>query len=375
MRLNNPHMEPARPVRLSFDGREIEVLPGETIAAALAAAGVTAVRAARSGAPRGPFCGMGVCFDCLVTVDGRPSQRACLTKVAAGMDVRSAPAATAAPPEQMPADEQSCDVLVVGAGPAGLSAARRLALAGLDVIVADERLHPGGQYFKPLAPSHAADISALDRQFRDGAILREATLGAGARILNETTVWAAFSPNEVAALVAGRATIFRPRRLVLATGAYEQAWPVPGWTLPGVMTVGGLQTLARSYRVAPGNRIVIAGNGPLCFQTARELIDGGANVVAVIEAAKRPGLAQGRDVLAAAMAEPAMMWDGARMLRALGDRVRWGERVTRLLGQNSGGDERVRAVETNGGTIDADIVALGYGFASSSELARALGCV
>ena len=112
------------------------------------------------------------------------------------------------------------------------------------------------------------------------------------RILSEATVWAAFSPHEVAAIVAGRSTLFRPRRLVLATGAYEQSLPVPGWTLPGVLTVGGLQTLARSYRVAPGQRIVIAGNGPLCLQTAAELLDGGANVVAVLEAAGRPGLAR-----------------------------------------------------------------------------------
>ena len=109
-------------------------------------------------------------------------------------------------------------------------------------------------------------------------------------------MWAAFSPHEVAALVAGRSTLFRPRRLVLATGAYEQSLPVPGWTLPGVMTVGGLQTLARSYRVAPGERIVIAGNGPLCLQTAAELLDGGANVVAVLEAARRPGLGAWREL-------------------------------------------------------------------------------
>ena len=195
MRLKHPDMRPTGPpVRISFDGREIEALPGETVAAALAAAGIVAVRQARSGAPRGPFCGMGVCFDCLVTVDGRPSQRACLTKVEAGMDIRSSPVAGPLADEPaVPPQEIACDVLVVGAGPAGLSAARALALAGADTIVLDERLHPGGQYFKPLAPSHEAVAATLDRQFRDGAVLRQSTLLAGARIVSEATVWAAFS--------------------------------------------------------------------------------------------------------------------------------------------------------------------------------------
>ena len=99
-------------------------------------------------------------------------------------------------------------MLVVGAGPAGLSAARALALAGAEVVVLDERLHPGGQFFKPLAPSHQAEISTLDSQFRDGAVLMQSTLRAGARIVNEATVWAAFSPHEVAAIVAGRSTLY-----------------------------------------------------------------------------------------------------------------------------------------------------------------------
>src|ERR687897_3151922 len=108
MRLKHPDMRPpGSPVSLSFDGREIEALEGETIAAALAASDIVAVRQARSGAPRGPFCGMGVCFDCLVTVDGRPSQRACLTKIGDGMDVRSAPVAAA---ETLPPAEPADDI-------------------------------------------------------------------------------------------------------------------------------------------------------------------------------------------------------------------------------------------------------------------------
>src|SRR3954462_2929033 len=145
MRLKHPAMRPAgTPVRIRFDGAEIDALPGETIAAALAAHDIVALRQARSGALRGPFCGMGACFDCLVTVNGRPNHRACLTKVESGMEVLSEPIDGASDgADAAPAEEIACDVLVFGAGPAGLSAVRDLALAGANVVVADERLHPG----------------------------------------------------------------------------------------------------------------------------------------------------------------------------------------------------------------------------------------
>ena len=135
------------------------------------------------------------------------------------------------------------------------------------------------------------------------------------------------------------------------------------------MTVGGLQTLARSYRVAPGERIVIAGNGPLCLQTAAELLDGGANVVAVLEAAPRPGLAQARALASAAVADPFLMIDGLSLAVRLGSKLHWNRRATRLIG-----DDRVRGIEAGDLRFEADIVALNYGFASSSELARSLGC-
>src|SRR4029453_3533072 len=94
---------------------------------------------------------------------------------------------------------------------------------------------------------HQAEISTLDSQFRDGAVLAQSTLQAGVRIVNEATVWAAFSPHEVAAIVAGRAQLYRPERLVLAAGAYEQSPTIPGWTLPRGVTGGGFQKLGRPH--------------------------------------------------------------------------------------------------------------------------------
>ncbi|MFJ1805919.1 MULTISPECIES: (2Fe-2S)-binding protein [unclassified Streptomyces] len=81
---------PGAPFAVTFDGREIQALPGQTIAAALWASGVTAWRTTRDGGrARGVFCGIGVCFDCLVTVDGRPNQRACLVTAVPGADIRT----------------------------------------------------------------------------------------------------------------------------------------------------------------------------------------------------------------------------------------------------------------------------------------------
>ena len=123
MRLTDPNIRPvAERVSISFDGEQMVAIPGETIAAALSAAGHLRFRDTASGAPRGLWCGMGACFDCLVTVDGRASQRACLAKVAGGMQVETAAPAQPAPLAPVPAatHEGEVELLVIGAGPAGL---------------------------------------------------------------------------------------------------------------------------------------------------------------------------------------------------------------------------------------------------------------
>ena len=194
---------------------------------------------------------MGACFDCQVSVDGGPPVRACLTKVRHGMKLRSLAYRAAVPNarsqyERTSSERLNPDVLIVGAGPAGMSAALELAEAGATVVVADERPEPGGQFFKQLARSHAFALKKPpDSQYREGAVLIERLANSDARVIGNANVWGAFRDEagkiEICVAAGTKSYVVHPRKLVLATGAFESAPAFPGWTLPGVMTTGAAQ--------------------------------------------------------------------------------------------------------------------------------------
>ncbi len=373
MRLSSETTRPVgKPITIHFDGRPIPALTGETVAAALSAAEIVAFRHTPSGAPRGLHCGMGACYDCVVNIDGRIGQRACMTKVADGMVVSGASdqIAIAPFPETDDAETRMVDVLVVGAGPAGLAAALTAAQSGAKVTVLDERDAPGGQYMKPLAPSHAS--SAPDAQLRFSATMREAAEAAGVQIETGAIVWGAFAPDEIASVQDGRAVTWRPRRLILAPGAHERPVPLPGWTLPGVMTTGALQTLARAQRVSPGRQVVIAGNGPLNLQLACELLAGGAKVAAVVEAAPKPRVS--RAAWQMMRLDRALTMEGISYINQLsraGVKLLWSSQVIALKGEGRVQSVVIRSPEGEQ-HIPADVMALNMGFQPEVGLARAL---
>jgi NADPH-dependent 2,4-dienoyl-CoA reductase/sulfur reductase-like enzyme len=364
-------------IAFTFDGRRIEARAGQTIAAALTASDVVALGRRRDGTARGLWCGMGVCQECIVTVDGVPSRRACMEAAVDGMNVTSQDYAVAAPPERMlpPAPAPAVDrpqVLIVGAGPAGLAAARAAALCGAQVTIVDERASSGGQYFK----QPKVEDARADAQMREGHDLAEEVRALGVAIHTDTVVWGAFGAREIAAIAGGTQRVFVPERLVLATGVYERGVPLPGWTLPGYMTTGAAQTLLRVYGVVPGKRVLVAGNGPLNFQLAAELIDAGIDVVALVEAATRPRVSE---LLRAAAAAPSLLARGAGYvgrLRRAAVPVLYG-----CTAIEAHGSDRVEACTV--ARVDAsaaprqfavDAVCVGHGFLPSNQIARALGC-
>lgn len=362
------------PVRFTFDGTATFAEPSLSVAAALTAAGIRTFRKSDSDAPRGIFCGMGVCQDCLLTIDGTPNRRACMTPLRDGMAIATQgprPPLSAPPARRIDAVRRRPDVLVVGGGAGGLNAAIAARAEGADVLLVDERTVPGGQYFKQRSDASAAP---LDAQQQGGRALLVEALEAGVEILSRTEVWGAFDGPEIMAADPGTAYAIRPGAVVVATGAYERPAMIPGWTLPGVMTVGAAQTLWRSYRTLPGRRVALAGNGPLVAQVALELARGGAEIVALAEAALSPSR---RPLAGLAMlrADAGLAARGVGLLASLRgrgiavahatipERIEQGADGLRI---SLRGPDGIRIVE-------ADAFCMNFGFQPQNEILRLLG--
>lgn len=365
----------AAEARFTFDGRPVAAAPGQSLAASLTAAGIRAFRTTATGAGRGVFCGMGVCQDCLVTVDGVPGRRACMTPAAAGMVVTGQPAfpalePAAAAPAPPPGQRIAPDVLVVGGGAAGLAAAAEAARAGASVVLLDERGQPGGQFYKQAA----GGLPALDAQQSAGARLIAEARAAGAALIGGAEVWGAFDGPLLIAEAGGAALVAAPKTLVVATGAYERPALVPGWTLPGVMTTGAGQTLWRSHRSLPGRRLVVAGSGPLNLQVALELARGGAEIVLVAEAGPHPA-ARPAAVAALLAAGPRLALQGAAMMAALARRGVPLRHRSRLVAIEPAGGALRAVIDGPGGrrAAVADAVLMNEGFEPQNEILRLLG--
>jgi NADPH-dependent 2,4-dienoyl-CoA reductase/sulfur reductase-like enzyme len=196
------------------------------------------------------------------------------------------------------------DVLVVGAGPAGLAAAAAARQAGASVVLLDAAGEVGGQYWRHLpAPQSAAREHLLHHGWERFTGLRKAlTDDPGCEIVTGAQVWlverAEDGPPRVHVLVGPtdgmdrQRRAYEPRALILASGAAERTLPFPGWDLPGVYTAGAAQALAKAERIAVGRNVLVAGAGPFLLPVATSLLRTGARVAGVLEANRWPRIAR-----------------------------------------------------------------------------------
>ncbi|MFC3073337.1 FAD/NAD(P)-dependent oxidoreductase [Shinella pollutisoli] len=181
---------------------------------------------------------------------------------------------------------ESCELAIVGGGPAGLAAATLAAELGVETVLFDEQSAPGGQVYRNVeanAPRHDALAAILGGDYAGGLALVRAFRASGAAYEPESAVWQVAASGKVGVSRGGRAYLTRAQRVVLATGAMERPVPVPGWTLPGVMGAGAVQTLMKASGIVPDRPVVLAGCGPLLYLVAVQLVRANAPLVAVVD--------------------------------------------------------------------------------------------
>ncbi|CAM8846081.1 FAD/NAD(P)-binding oxidoreductase [Burkholderia pseudomallei] len=228
------------------------------------------------------------------------------------------------------------DLVIVGAGPAGMGAAVAAREWNLSVLVLDEQPAPGGQIYRGIE-QHVERHARLDPGSVRGHELATRFRACGVDYRPGASVWWVAGDGELAFSVAGRAHRVRARRLLLATGAMERPWPLPGWTLPGVMTAGAAQILMKTAGLVHHDP-VFAGSGPLLYLVAMQYRRAGVPVRAVLDTTPFMHYVQAVPHLPAAMRTPAYLRRGLGLLwhlRRSGTPVFTGVRALRALGRDT----------------------------------------
>ena len=272
-------------------------------------------------------------------------------------------------------------MLIVGAGPAGLAAATTAAKLGIETLLLDEQQAPGGQIYRAITETPIQNRAILGEDYWHGASLVEPFKQSGAHYQSGATVWAianhtaadAAAGFEVGYSVAGQARMLLAKHIVLATGAQERPFPIPGWTLPGVMTVGAAQILLKSSGLVPGQRTVLAGCGPLLYLVAWQYLNLGIAVEAILDTTPAGRLTKALPHAWGFLRSPYLA-KGLKLLREVKSRVRIIKDVTALEALGEGKLEKVRY--TTGGkteTLAVDQLLLHQGVIPNINLAQAAG--
>ncbi len=285
-------------IPFSFNGKLLYAKAGEVISSALFAYGINIFgHHPKDGSPQGIFCANGQCAQCLVITDGIPV-KGCMVQIKEGMKITACDGIPELPASNefslgfKPIPVIDTDVLIVGGGPAGITAALELASLGTDVLIVDDKHRLGGKlvlqthsFFGTVADCYAG-TRGIDIATKLAAEIEKYP---NIRVMLNTTAVACYRDKKIGVVNDNEYLLLNPQKLLIAAGAREKALSFPGCDLPGVYGAGAFQTLVNRDLIRPSDKLFIVGGGNVGLIAAYHALQAGINVVGLVEAMPQVG--------------------------------------------------------------------------------------
>ena len=271
----------------------------------------------------------------------------------------------------------SYELAIIGAGPAGLAAAIQASELGLKAILLDEQNSPGGQIYRSIEHASATLKSILGSDYAVGLKLVSTMRQCAIDYLPNASVWHLSREREIAYLHEGKARFLKAERILMACGAMERPFPIPGWTLPGVMAAGAGQILLKSGSLAPTKPVVLAGCGPLLYLLAWQYLQAGVAITALLDTTPSSNFRAAAYLLPTALSSPLYFKKGLTLLSAI--RKAGITQYKHVTGLRALGAECLEAVEFEHQgrwqRLQTDLLLLHQGVVPNVHMSWAAGCV
>ena len=268
------------------------------------------------------------------------------------------------------------DFAIIGAGPAGLSAAVLGAELGLSTVLLDEQASPGGQIYRAVEQAPKSLQSILGPDYSHGVQLVRSLRNSEVDYQPNASVWQLNREREIGLLQNGQARFIMATRVLIASGALERPFPIPGWTLPGVMTAGAGQILLKAGSLLPQQSVVLAGCGPLLYLLAWQYLQAGVSISALLDTTPKANYRAAAPHLPGLLGLPAYLRKGLSMLKAI--RAAGIPYHKHITGLRALGEQQLEAVEyeQNGRwqRLDASLLLLHQGVVPNVQMSRVAGC-
>jgi len=274
------------------------------------------------------------------------------------------------------------DIAIVGSGPAGLAAAIEAATSGARVVLLDEHLRLGGQFFKQVPSCFTIeDPSRLGKEYSVGQEFIRLVSSDKVDLWLDSLVWGVAGDRTLAIRRGSDCLQLKAEKVIVATGAYDRPVPFPGWTLPGVITAGAAQTLVKNQWMVPSGRVLLVGSGPFQLPVAHQLLQGGAKIAAVVESLSFSGLLR---TSLGALGRPDRGLEGLGYwleIRRSGAQFLFGHTIIEAIGEREVRAAVIAAVDDAGRvkpgserTMEVDTICTAFGFLPSTQVTSLLGC-